>query len=285
MYIVFKCFYSTFFNFLVYTLRDCSIVRELSQVQKCTFNDDFRFRVKTYIITVFRRRDLRSDDRFAMKMSSIGQLPNQTLRLVDRNRLVVQRVRVKPDDKLKSITSETCSSQQNLVENVWDLSNDLDFNANSNVDDLMDLGNTQMSSFFREFSSGSSQDQWKEEKQNAASNYKTVRGLGFYCCDSCPFLCLNVKSFLEHKEKDHHFHHAPLKSLLRTKCIGCDNIFYSINVLQVSKSTRIFHFLIIACEWFAAIPNEHFMSIEPLTGDKILDLNYYIIHILHSSII
>lgn len=169
-------------------------------------------------------------------MSSIGQQsPNQTLRLVDRNRLVVQRVRVKPHEKLISKTLETCSSQQNSVENIWDLSSDFDFNTNSNVDDLLDLGNTQMSLFLREFSNGDGEDQGKEEKRNATANYKTIKGLGFYCCDSCPFLCLNVNSFLEHKEKDHHFHHSPLKSLLKTKCIGCNNIFYSINVLQVNK--------------------------------------------------
>jgi len=171
-----------------------------------------------------------------MKMSSISQQsPNQMLKLVDSNRLVEQRVRVKPQDKLVLKTSETCSSWQNSMENLWDLSSD--FNVNSNVDDLLDLGNTQMSSIFREFSSsgGSNEDhQWKEEKQNATTCYKTIKGLGFYSCDSCPFLCLNVKSFLEHKDNDHHFHHSPLKSLLRTKCVGCDNIFYSFNVLRVS---------------------------------------------------
>lgn len=173
-------------------------------------------------------------------LSSIGQQSTtssssscQTLRLVNRDRLIAQRVRVKPHEKLISKTADAARPQQNSLDNLCDLSTDFDFNANSNGADLLDLSNSQMSSFFREFSNGKN-TLWKEEKKSAATNYKTVKGLGFYSCDSCPFLCLNVKLFLEHGEKDHHYHHSPLKSLLKTKCIGCDNIFYSINVLRVS---------------------------------------------------
>lgn len=167
-------------------------------------------------------------------MSLIGQQSStQTLRLVDRNRLIAQRVRVKPEEKLISKTTDTSMPQQNMLDNLWDLSSDFDFNTNSNTDVLLDLSNTQMSAFFREFSDD--QDPWKEE-QITASNHKTIKELGFYLCDLCPFLCLNVKLFLEHKEKDHS-HHSPPKSLLRTKCIGCNNIFYSVNVLRVSMHT------------------------------------------------
>lgn len=163
----------------------------------------------------------------------------QTLRLVDKDRLIVQRVRVKPDEKLISKTIEKSKPQENLSENLWDLSNDYDVYQNSN-DDLLDLGNSQMSAFFREFTEGK-KNVWKEEKKSLPNYYKSVKGSGFYSCDSCPFLCLNVKSFVEHNTKDHNFHHSPLKSLLRIKCIGCENIFYSINVLRVS----IFIYLMI----------------------------------------
>lgn len=167
-------------------------------------------------------------------LSLIEQQPtNQTLRLVDKDRLIAQRVRVKSDEKLISKTIETSKPQQNSLDNLFDLSTDFEFNSNSNSEDLIDLGNSQMSAFFREFSNGQ-KTLLKEEKKNPATNYKTIKGLGFYSCDSCPFLCLNVKLFLEHTEKDHHLHQSPLKSLLKIKCIGCDNIFYSINVLRVS---------------------------------------------------
>jgi len=167
-------------------------------------------------------------------LSSIElQPPNQTLRLVDRDRLVAQRVRVISDEKLISKIVETARPQQNLLNNFSDLTTDFDIIQNSNSDDLIDLGNSQMSSFFREFSENQ-KTLCKEEKKTASTNYKTINGLGFYYCDSCPFLCLNVKIILEHNEKSDHFHHSSLKSLLRTKCIGCDNIFYSVNVLRVS---------------------------------------------------
>jgi len=165
-------------------------------------------------------------------LSSVGQPPtNQTLRLVDKDRLIAQRVRVKSDEKLISKTPDASKTQHNLLENLCDLSTDFDFNPNSNVADLLDLGNSQMSSFFREFTD-EQKTLCKEEKKTSTNNYKIIKGIGFYACDSCPFLCLDVKLFLEHSEKDHHFHHSPLKSLLRTKCIGCDNIFYSVNVLR-----------------------------------------------------
>lgn len=163
-------------------------------------------------------------------LSSIELLSsNQTLRLVDRDRLVAQRVRVIPDEKLISKTTETAKLQQNLLNNFCDLSTDFDIVQSSNSDDLLDLGNSQMSTFFREFSEN--QKTLCKEEKSASTNYKTINGLGFYYCDSCPFLCLNVKIILEHNEKNH-FHHSPLKSSLRTKCIGCDNIFYSVNVLR-----------------------------------------------------
>lgn len=166
-------------------------------------------------------------------MSLIGQQSStQTLRLVDRNRLIDQRVRVKPAEKLISKTIVPSVPQENILDNLWDVSTDFDLNTNSNADVLLDLGNTQMSAFFREFSD--CQDSLKEE-QKTASNHKTIKG--FYLCDSCPFLCLNVKLILEHKEKEHSSH-SPPKSLLRTKCIGCENIFYSVNALRVS--THIF---------------------------------------------
>lgn len=170
-------------------------------------------------------------------LSSIGQqasnnYSNQTLRLVDRDRLVAQRVRVKSNEKLISKIKETSNPSQHFSDNLCDLSTDFDFNPNSNSEELLDLGNSQMSAFFRDFSDGQ-KTLWKEEKKINASNYKTIKGLGFYFCDSCPFICLNAKLFLEHNEKDH-FHNSPLKSLLRTKCIGCENIFYSVNVLRVS---------------------------------------------------
>lgn len=165
-------------------------------------------------------------------LSSIELQPsNQTLRLVNRDRLVVQRVRVISDEKLISKT-EAARPQQNLFNNFSDLTNDFDIIQNSNSDDLVDLGNSQMSTFFREFSENQ-KTLCKEEKKTATPiNFKTINGLGFYYCDSCPFLCLNVKIILEHNEKSDHFHHSSLKSLLRTKCIGCDNIFYSVNVLR-----------------------------------------------------
>jgi len=167
-------------------------------------------------------------------LSSIGLQPsNQTLRLVDKNRLVAQRVRVVPDEKLISKTTELPKLQQNLMNNFSDLSTDFDIIQNSNSDDLVDLGNSQMSTFFREFSENQ-KTLCKEEKKTAPSSYKTINGLGFYYCDSCPFLCLNVKIFLEHTEKHPQFHYFQIKSLMRTKCIGCDNIFYSLNVLRVS---------------------------------------------------
>lgn len=157
---------------------------------------------------------------------------NQTLRLVDRNRLIAQRVRVIPNEKLISSAIETCKSQHNVLDNLLELPAELDLNPSSNNDELLELSNSQMSAFFQEFSDNQ-KAVCKEEKKNATSSYKTVKGLGFYACETCPFLCVNVKLFLEHNEKDHNFHHLPLKSLLRTKCIGCDNVFYSINVLRV----------------------------------------------------
>lgn len=175
-------------------------------------------------------------------LSSIGQhSTNQTLRLVDRDRLVAQRVRVKPNEKLISKITEPSKPQHNLLENLCDLSTDfIQIDSNSNNDDLIDLGNSQMSAFFHDISNGQ-KTLWKEEKKITTTNYKTIKGLGFYYCESCPFICLNVKVFLEHNEKDHHFHHSPLKSLLRTKCIACDNIFYSLNVLRVSKFKYIMY--------------------------------------------
>lgn len=173
-------------------------------------------------------------------LSSIGQQSAsgstssyQTLRLVDKNRLIAQRVRVKSHDKLISKPEDVVRPQQNSIDNLWELSTDFDFNTNSNSADLLDLGNSQMSSFFREFSVGE-KSLCKEEKKTATTNYKTIKGLGFYSCNLCPFLCLNDKVLLEHSEKNHHFHHAPPKSLPKTMCIGCDNTFYSINVLRVS---------------------------------------------------
>lgn len=178
-------------------------------------------------------------------LSSIDQKSsNQMLRLVDRDRLVVQRVRVKPDEKLISKTAETSKPQQNAFEHFFDLTTDFDIYPNSNSNDLLDISNSQMSALFQEFSN-SKNLLWKEEKKISDVNYKTIKGIGFYSCDSCPFLCINVKLFLEHKEKDHHFHHSPLNSLLRTKCIGCDNIFYSPNVLRVSIYNFIIYFTIV----------------------------------------
>lgn len=172
-------------------------------------------------------------------MSSIGQqasnYSNQTLRLVDRERLVSQRVRVKSNEKLISKLNYNFNPLHISSENICDLSTDFDFNSNSNNEELLDLGNSQMSTFFREFSDGQN-TLCKEEKKINSSNYKTIKGLGFYFCDSCPFICLNPKLFLEHNEKDH-LHNSPLKSLFRTKCIGCENIFYSVNVLRVSCYT------------------------------------------------
>lgn len=163
-------------------------------------------------------------------LSSIGLQPsNQSVRLVDSDRLIAQRVRVKPDAKLILQTTETAKPQPNLLD--WDFSTDFDIIQNSNSDDLVDLGNSQMSTFFHEFSENQN-TVCKVEEKNTSSNYKTINGLGFYSCESCPFLCLNVKFFLEHNEKD--YHQSLHKSLLRTKCIGCDNIFYSVNVLRVS---------------------------------------------------
>lgn len=73
------------------------------------------------------------------------------------------------------------------------------------------------------------------EKNNfLETNYTTINGLEFYSYDSCPFLCLNVKLFLEHKDKDDHFRQSHLTSILKLKCIGCNNIFYSITLLKVS---------------------------------------------------
>lgn len=166
-------------------------------------------------------------------LSSSEPQPSNSLRPVDRDRLVPQRVRVIPDEKLISKTTETVKPQQNLLNNFSDLSTDFDIIQNSNSVDLLDFGNSQMSTFLREFS----EDQetlCKEEKKTASTNYKTINGLGFYYCDSCPFLCLNVKIILDHNEKNHLFHNNSLKSPQRIKCIGCDNIFYSVNVLRVS---------------------------------------------------
>lgn len=166
-------------------------------------------------------------------LSSIELQPSdQTLRLVDKNRLVAQRVRVVPDEKLISKTTEIAQPQQNFMNNFSDLSTDFDIIQNSNSDDLVDLGNSQMSTVFCEFLENQN-TLCKEEKKTAPSSYKTINGTRFYYCDSCPFLCLNVKIILEHNEKNN-FHHSQHKSLLRLKCIGCDNIFYSLNVLRVS---------------------------------------------------
>ncbi|XP_060867315.1 gastrula zinc finger protein xFG20-1-like [Metopolophium dirhodum] len=166
-----------------------------------------------------------------MLTSSGLQPSNHTLRLVDRDRLVAQRVRVIPDEKLIFKTTETAKPQQNLLNNFSDLSTDFDIIQNSNSVDLLDLGNSQMSTFFREFSENQ-KTLCKEEKKTASSNYKTINGLGFYYCDSCPFICLNVKIILDHNEKNHIFHNNSLKSPQRIKCIGCDNIFSSVNVLR-----------------------------------------------------
>lgn len=199
-------------------------------------------------------------------LSSIGQQPsNQTLRLVDRDRLVVQRVRVKAHDKLISKTEETSNPQQNVLDNLWDLSTDFNFSQNSNNDELLDLGNSQTSSFFREVS-GDDKVLWEEEKKNTSPHYKTINGFGYYSCDSCPFLCLNTKLFLEHNEKDHHIHHAPLKSLLRTKCIGCDNIFYSLNVLRVSvkivlKLTVLYSSCNLITVYLCDLPFHHYLDL------------------------
>jgi len=199
-------------------------------------------------------------------LSSIElQSSNQTLRLVDRDRLVVQRVRVISDEKLISKTEATRPPQLNLLNNFSDLTNDFDIIQNSNSDDLVDLGNSQMSTFFREFSENQ-KTLCKEEKKTAAPiNFKTINGLGFYYCDSCPFLCLNVKIILEHNEKNDHFHHSSLKSLLRTKCIGCDNIFYSVNVLRVSTLHLYFTFFMI---------KNHYMFILLKTIFKLLSMIY-----------
>ncbi|XP_050444367.1 zinc finger protein 595-like [Adelges cooleyi] len=168
-----------------------------------------------------------------MMLSSIGnQSSNQTLRLVDRNRLVAQRLRVIPNEKLISNPVETTNFQHNLLENLWDLQSEFDINTpNTNGNELLEISNSQMSDIFRDFSDNQNTI-CKEETRKPAINYKIIKGSGFYSCESCPFLCLNVKLFLEHNEKDHNFHHLPLKSLLKTKCIGCDNVFYSVNVLR-----------------------------------------------------
>lgn len=188
-------------------------------------------------LRIFNLKDNIKEGQSNTNMLSIGPQSTsskQTLRVVDKNRLIEQRVRVKPDEKLIFKSIEESMPQENL----WDLSNDYIY-QNSN-DDLLDLGNSQMSSFFREFTE-SKNNAWKEEKNTPSNYFKSIKGSGFYFCGSCPFLCLNVKLFLEHSTKDHNVHLDPLKSLLRTKCVGCENIFYSVNVLRVS----IFIFLII----------------------------------------
>lgn len=178
-------------------------------------------------------------------LSSIGLQPsNQTLRLVDRDRLVAQRVRVIPDEKLISKTIITANPQQHLMNNLSDLSTDFDV-QNSNNDDLLDLGNSQMSTFFREFSENQ-KTLCKEEKRTASTNFKTINGLGFYYCDLCPFISLNIKFISEHNEKNLQFHHSSLKPFVRTKCVGCDNIFYSVNVLRVSINLAFFFFFLLS---------------------------------------
>lgn len=175
-----------------------------------------------------------------LKMLSIGKQSspsNHSLRVVEEHRLIAQRLRVKPDEKLISKTADPSKPQypsSPAVSSLCDLSTDFDFNINSNNADLVDLGNSQMSSFFREFNE--SRETCKEEKKISNANYKTVKGKGFYLCDLCPFVCLNYNLFLEHNEKSHHVYHSPLKPTLKAKCIACDNLFYSVNVLRVSTS-------------------------------------------------
>lgn len=173
-----------------------------------------------------------------LKMLSIGKQSspaNHSLRVVEEHRLIAQRLRVKPDEKLISKTADPSKPQypsSPAVSSLCDLSTDFDFNINSNNPDLVDLGNSQMSSFFREFTEN--REPCKEEKKISNANYKTVKGKGCYLCDLCPFVCLNYNLFLEHNEKSHHVYHSPLKPTLKAKCIGCDNMFYSVNVLRVS---------------------------------------------------
>lgn len=175
-----------------------------------------------------------------LKMLSIGKYSpssNHSLRVVEEHRLIAQRLRVKPDEKLISKTDDPSKPQypnSPAVSSLCDLSTDFDFNINSNNPDLVDLGNSQMSSFFREFTEN--RETCKEEKKTSNANYKTVKGKGCYLCDLCPFLCLNYNLFLEHNEKNHHAYHSPLKPTFKAKCIGCDNMFYSVNVLRVSTS-------------------------------------------------
>lgn len=135
-------------------------------------------------------------------------------------------IRVKSKEKLISYR------QENVLDNLGDLSTDFDFNPNLNNNDLVNFDTNQLSTFFR-YLSNSPATLWKEEKSITATNFKTVKGLGFYFCDSCPFLSLNVKSFLQHNENNS-TEHSTIKSIFKVKCIGCDNIFYSLNVLRVS---------------------------------------------------
>lgn len=169
-------------------------------------------------------------------------------RVADKNWF--QRVRVKPDEKLKpderlktAAVVDACKplppSQQRSLDGLWDLSSDFDFSANSNGAVLPDLDNSQMSSLFREFSGGDGQRSLLKDKRNALSaNYKTIgRGKGCYTCELCPFLCLDGKSLLEHKERDNHGGRAG-RFLFKVLCIGCNNVFHSEISLRVSCCTR-----------------------------------------------
>lgn len=172
-----------------------------------------------------RRRTI---DRKKMLSSS----PPPSPRMADKNWF--QRVRVKPDEKLKADERlKTTGASKPSGDQLWDLSSDFDFNMYSNGGVLLpDLGNSQMSSvssIFRKFSDDVHGLLLKDE-QNA--NYKTVgRGAaGVYSCELCPFLCLDGKTFLEHKERNDHAATFSFK----TVCVGCENVFYSMSALRVS---------------------------------------------------
>lgn len=143
-------------------------------------------------------------------------------------------IRVKSKEKL------IFQPPDNVLDNLADLSTDYDFNPNSNNSDLINFDNSQLSTFFR-YLSDSPTPSWKDEKTIAATNFKTVKGLGFYFCRSCPFLCLTLQSFMQHNENNR-TEHSTIKSIFKIKCIGCDNIFYSLNVLRVSVHFE--HFIV-----------------------------------------
>lgn len=138
-------------------------------------------------------------------------------------------LRVKPNEKMLMYnTTEVSKSQGNLLD-LWK-----DCNVDQNLNDnLLDLDNSQMSEFLYKLTEGQ-KNEWKEQN-STSNNYKVINDSGFYSCNSCPFLCLNAEMFMEHNTKEHNYHQAPVQSLLKTKCIGCENIFYSVNVLRVSN--------------------------------------------------